>query len=513
MNKMTLKEKIGQLIVFGFPETEVTPRIEKLIKEYKLGNILLFARNVKTTEQLFKLNNDIQKLMIKNLGYPAFITIDQEGAMVTRIADKATFFPGAMTLAATNNPKNAYMQGKHMACELDALGINMNLAPVLDVNNNPLNPVIGVRSFSDDVEIVNRFSEAYIEGLQTRVIATGKHFPGHGDTHVDSHLALPKVSFDKDRLHKIELAPFKNAIDKGIKSIMSAHVVFEAYDDKPTTLSKTLLTDLLRNELGFEGLIVTDGMEMKAILNNYGSIESSINAILAGADLLLYCHNEHEQIGAAKLLEEAVLDGRIPMEVIDDRVERILKFKRELTTNIGKTYEDVKKRVENPKHRKFAQDIVIEALTLVKGEPFKKKGDVLFLGQLPKATTFADLTDGKSSAIEMLKDLDCDFLEVSINPEKEERDKLIKASSKYDQVVLTTYNSNIYTKQLDLIRELLKLNNELHVVSLRNPYDLYFVKEIKNYVCLYEYTKNSINALKLYLKGQITPKGTFPIHV
>lgn len=513
MNKMTLREKIGQLIVFGFHETEVTPRIEKLISEYKLGNILLFTRNIKSTEQLFKLNNDIQALMLKHLRYPAFITIDQEGAMVTRITDKATFFPGAMTLAATNDPKNAYLQGKYMACELDALGINMNFAPVLDVNNNPHNPVIGVRSFSDNVEVVNRFSEAFIEGLQTRVIATGKHFPGHGDTHVDSHLALPAVSFDKKRLHEIELAPFQNAINKGLKSIMSAHVVFEAYDHLPATLSKTLLTDLLRKEMGFDGLIVTDGLEMKAILNNYGSIESSVTALLAGADLLLYCHNEHEQIGAVELLEEAVLDGRVPMEVIDERVSRILRFKKGISTNIGKTYEDVKKRVENERHRKFAQDTVIKALTLVKGEAFTKKGDVLFLGQLPKATTLADVTDGKSSAAEMLKDLDFHFLEVSLEPSDEEIAKLVKASSKYKQVVLTTYNSNIYTKQLDLIRALLKLKNELHVISLRNPYDLYFVKEIKNYVCLYEYTKNSINALKLYLEEKITPKGTFPIHV
>ncbi len=513
MNKMTLKEKIGQLIVFGFSETEVTPRIEKLIKEYKLGNILLFSRNIKTTEQLFKLNNDIQKLMIKHLRYPAFITIDQEGAMVTRITDKATVFPGAMTLAATNNTENAYLQGKYMACELDALGINMNFAPVLDVNNNPLNPVIGVRSFSDNVDVVNRFSEAYIKGLQTKVMATGKHFPGHGDTHLDSHVDLPRVSFDKKRLHEIELAPFKNAINIGLKSIMSAHIVFEAYDTLPATLSKTILTDLLRKEMGYDGLIVTDGMEMQAILNTYGAVESSVTAVLAGADLILYCHYEDQQIAAAKLLEEAVLDGRIPMEVIDERVSRILRFKNGLKTNIDKTYQDVKKRVENPKHRKFAQDTVISALTLVKGKPFTKKGSGLFLGQLPKATTLADVTDGKGSAIEMLKDLPFDFLEVTLNPSDEEIASLVKAASKYEQVVLTTYNSNIYTKQLDLIKKLLKLNSELHVISLRNPYDLYFIKEIKNYVCLYEYTKNSINALKLYLEEKITPKGKFPIHV
>lgn len=512
MNKMTLKEKIGQMLVFGFDETEVTPRIETLIKEYKLGNILLFSRNVQTTEQLFKLNNDIQKLMIKHLRYPAFVTIDQEGAMVTRITDKATFFPGAMTLAATN-VENAYLQGKYMGCELDALGINMNLAPVLDVNNNPKNPVIGVRSFSDDVDVVNRFSEAYIKGLQEHVIATGKHFPGHGDTHVDSHLDLPRVSFDKKRLHEIELSPFKNAIDKGIKSIMSAHIVFEAYDDKPATLSKPILTDLLRNELGFEGLIVTDGMEMKAILNTYGAIEASIPAVLAGADLLLYCHHEHQQIGAAKLLEEAVLDGRIPIEVINRSVSRILKFKAQLKTNIDKTYEDVKQSVENEKHRLFAQQTVIDALTLVKGKPFKQAGDVLFISQLPKATTFADLTDGKNTTLDMLKDLDFDFKQASLNPDTDEIKALVSDAKGYKQVIITTYNANMYPHQLDLIKQLLSLDTELHVISLRNPYDLYFLNDIKNYVCLYEYTQNSINALKLYLQGKIKPKGKFPIHV
>ncbi len=208
INKMTLEEKIGQLFMFGFDALEINDHALKLIKEYKVGNVILFARNVKSPEQVFKLNQNLQKLAFEEIGIPLFISIDQEGGMVTRLHTGATFFPGAMTTAATGDSNNAYLIGKYMGRELISLGINMNYAPVLDVNNNPKNPVIGVRSYSDNPETVAQFGSAFIQGLQENVIATGKHFPGHGDTHVDSHLALPMVPYDMDRLNKIELVPW-----------------------------------------------------------------------------------------------------------------------------------------------------------------------------------------------------------------------------------------------------------------------------------------------------------------
>lgn len=514
---LTLEEKIGQLIVFGFHEDYFKDNVLELIRDYKLGNILLFTRNITNPEKLFNLNKNIQKAMMDNLGIPAFITIDQEGGMVTRLYNGGTVFPGAMTLSATNNPKNAYLSGLYMAKELDALGVNVNFAPVLDVNNNPHNPVIGVRSFGDKEERVSLYANEFIRGMQTKVIATGKHFPGHGDTNVDSHLDLPKVDFQVERLEKIELAPFKSAIKADLKAVMSAHIVYKHLTNgKPATLSKEALTDLLRDKMGFTGLIFTDGMEMKAIENIYGAVKAAVPAVLAGANLLLYCHNEHEQKEVVEVLKAAVLDGTIPMELLDERVSKILEYKNDLNIEIlNNEYNDIKDIVGNPLHQEFSQQAINDALTLVKGEVFKEKGKTLFIGQLPKSTTGADHTDGKSDTISKLKkDIpQFDYNLTSLNPEEHEILDLEKLASGYEQVILTTFNSNVYLQQLELVRRLSNLNLELHVISLRNPYDHYLVPEIKNYVCLYEYTNNSINTLKDYLLGKIKPKGVLPLNV
>ena len=319
--------------------------------------------------------------------------------------------------------------------------------------------------------------------MQTKVIATGKHFPGHGDTNVDSHLDLPRVNFEMDRLKEVELAPFEKAINDDLKAIMSAHIVYKHLTNgMPATLSKEALTDLLREKMGFEGLIFTDGMEMKAILNKYGAIESSVPAVLAGANLLLYCHHEEQQIGAVKELKKAVLDGTISMEVLDERVERVLKFKKDLNLSIlTNKFGDVKDIVGNKKHLDFAQQAVNDALTLVKGEVYKEKGKTLFIGQLPISTSGADHTDGEHSTIGILRKHlpNMDYQLASLNPTKEEIKELDALASKYDQVILTTYNSNVYLQQVELVKILNKLKAELHVISLRNPYDHYLVPEIK----------------------------------
>ena len=514
--KLTIEEKVGQTLMVGFEGTYLTDELKDLIRDYKIGNILLFTRNIKSTEDLFKLCQDLQKEALTHIGIPMFIGIDQEGGMVTRIFDKATVFPGAMSIAATNDVNNAYLTGLYMAAELEALGINMNFSPVLDVNNNPLNPVIGVRSYSDDVHTVSKFSEAYISGLQSRIFATAKHFPGHGDTHVDSHLDLPRVPYDLKRLHEIELAPFKNAIKQNIKAIMSAHIIYDAIDPhRPATLSPILLTQLLRKELKFEGLIVTDGMEMKAILNKYGAVESSVPAIKAGANILLYCHYLDQQIAAAKLIKNSVHEGLLDVNILNERVERILHYKQDLNLNIlNQTYDVVRPIVENDRHRMFAQSVLDQSLTLVKGERFVQKGKTLFIGTLPKATTIADDLDGENSVINLLqKDIkEFSYVLSDIEPSDKDIKKVCEMAKNFDQVIFTTYNANIYTSQQTLMKELHKLNKDIHIISLRNPYDLMLVKEIKNYTCLYEYTDNSIRTLKAYLKGELEPKGRFPIH-
>ena len=251
LNDLTINQKLGRLMWVGFDGYELTQELKDLIKEYKIGNIILFTRNIKDIKQLYELNKEIHKYIIENTGIMPFISIDQEGGMVTRIMDGATFCPGNMTLA-TGSVTDAKKIGIIMGEELRSLGINYNLAPDMDVNNNPNNPVIGVRSYSDDPDVVSKFGENFIEGIQsTGVIATAKHFPGHGDTNTDSHKALGSINHPLSRLEEVELVPFKK-VAKKVWSIMTGHILFPALepDGVPATLSHKIVTGILRKKIG-----------------------------------------------------------------------------------------------------------------------------------------------------------------------------------------------------------------------------------------------------------------------
>lgn len=516
LDKLTIKEKIGQLMMFGIDGLELNEDTIKLIKEDKIGNIILFTRNIKTPEQLFNLTKNLQKLALEELEIPLFISVDQEGGMVTRIFNGATFFPGAMTISATNNKDNAYQVGKMMGKELSALGINMNLAPILDINNNPFNPVIGVRSYSDDKEIVKDFSWKVIKGLQEEgVFATGKHFPGHGDTNVDSHLGLPVINHEKESLNKNEFYPFKNAIAKGIKAIMSSHINFPnlTNDDLPATLSKKIMTDLLRKEFNFQGLSVSDGMGMKGIVDNYSTEEASLMAINAGMNLVCVCHPYSPRRETLTYLLKSYQEGRLSLKTINERVARVLKFKEELKVDLSRNYQDVKKIVENKTHREKAYQIVEDALTLVKGKNIVLKEKVLFAIYQPRALTIADDTDQESNLKSLLKSNfpNIEVLNLNLKPSDEEITKVLQKVSNYQQVILSTYAGNVNKEQIKLIEKVSEIHNDVYVVSFRDPYDLFHFKAIKNYLCLYEYTPNSIKVLIKYLKGEIAPRGVIPI--
>ena len=516
INELTTDEKIGQLLMCGFDALEMNEHVINLIKEYKVGNIVLFTRNVKSMKQVFELNKNLQKLAFKHIGIPLLISIDQEGGMVTRIRNGATYFPGAMTIAATNDSNNAYISGKNMGEELINLGINMNLAPVLDVNNNPMNPVIGVRSFSDSPETVTEYGIKLFEGLQENVIATAKHFPGHGDTNLDSHLELPIIDYDDERLNNVELYPFKKAINKGIKAIMSAHINFPAYteDNLPTTLSKKCLTGLLRNELKFEGLILTDCMEMKAIQDNYTTEKGSLMSIQAGANLVCLSHSEYLQHGAINKIREAVESNELSMDLLNERVSRVLKVKEDLDISIlEKEFSEVEAIFLKTENRDAAYEMVKSAVTLVRGKSFEKIDKSLIIAATPTVTTIADDQGGTynivSTVEEVLKGFDT--LQVHAKPSDKDIEEAVDLAKNYSQVTVCTYNGNIYKSQIKLVMALAKLNLELNVIAMRNPYDLLENKDIKNYVCFYEYTPNSVNVLMEYLKGSIKLTGKVPI--
>lgn len=516
---MTLEEKIGQCLVIGFPGPEITPEALDLIRAHHIGNIILFAHNITSIDQLTRLNEDLDREIRQATGITPFIMIDQEGGMVTRIMDGGTFFPGAMSVSATT-VQAAGEVGTRMGRELLALGVNCDLAPSLDVNNNSHNPVIGVRSYSDDPERVARFGLAMISGLEGEgVLATAKHFPGHGDTSVDSHLGLPRVDKSREELERMELKSFRAAISAHVGAIMSAHIIFSALDpEKPATLSRPILHDLLREELGFQGLVMSDCMEMKAIDNGWTTEQGVVMGLAAGLDIAMISHTASRQYASLAAIDEALARGILTPEALDEKVTRILKAKaaQEDAYEKGfrqKSWEARKAIVTDPADAAFASAVVDRSLTRVRGEDFYPLPGTLVIASEPFATTIAEDTLSKRSIRDALKGSGLPFTVVplSLHPTDEETASLLAQARSASQVVVATYNARIATSQGTLVRKLAAVTKNLYVISTRNPYDLLEFPMVKNYVCLYEYTPNSCQTIRKYLAHDLVPTGRLPL--
>ncbi len=331
MNRQELRLYLGQRLSVGFDGPVIPGEYESLIREYKVGNVILFRRNVESFEQLKSLCGGLTALVEKETGMEPFIMIDEECGSVSRLGHIATPTPSAMAIGATGKPRNARRIGEIVGQELRAAGINFDLAPVLDCCTNPDNTVCGNRCFGTTPDRVAEFGLQYIDGLQSMgVIACGKHFPGHGDTDVDSHLSLPIVNKTEAEVRETELKPFQAAIRAGIGSIMSAHVVFPAMEPErvPSTVSRRMMTGLLREEMGFDGMIVSDGMEMKAVMDMFGLEEGVLRALLAGIDVALVCHSAEQAASAIRHLEKAYEEGRLDEENIVSHYRRIVSYKK-----------------------------------------------------------------------------------------------------------------------------------------------------------------------------------------
>ncbi len=329
---MTLEEQIGQTLMVGFPGTSASQEVIELIQRYHVGNILLFSRNVRDGEQVRALTRRLQEAA-REAGhtYPLLIAIDQENGIVQRLGEAATLFPGNMALGAIGSQEVAFDVARATGRELRALGINMNLAPVVDVNNNAANPVIGVRSFGEDAQLVARLGSAMAKGYQDAgVISCLKHFPGHGDTAVDSHLALPMIPHSLKRLKALELVPFRNGIQAGAASVMIAHMAFPAltHDNAlPATLSSAIIQGLLREKMKYEGVILSDCLEMQAISDTFGTESAAVMALQAGIDLALVSHHAALQQGSLAAMREAALTGDLSAQVIRRAAERVMSLK------------------------------------------------------------------------------------------------------------------------------------------------------------------------------------------
>jgi beta-N-acetylhexosaminidase len=325
--ELTSREKIGQLFMVGFLGTTVTPDLAAFLKDYKPGGVILFSRNLESIEQIVQLTNDLQLCSPKS---PLLISIDQEGGRVSRLPKGFTIFPPCELIGQCYSSELAYAAAATIAKELKAVGINMNMAPVLDVNSNPDNPVIGDRAFGSTADTVIEMGLVTAAGLQdSKVVACGKHFPGHGDTNADSHKELPVVAAPRERLEAVEFPPFRRAAAAGIATMMTAHVLYKALDDQlPATLSPDIITHLLREQMGYDGVVLTDDLEMHAIVDHYGPGEAAVRAILAGCDILLICKERDREIAAFEAVEKAVASGAITMSRLDQSVARIQRIKQ-----------------------------------------------------------------------------------------------------------------------------------------------------------------------------------------
>jgi len=323
----SIRRDIGQLLIGSLPGTTIPAEMRSLAREFGLGGVIFFSRNIEAPEQVAELSYDVQALARE---LPLWVSVDQEGGRVARLKAPFTVWPPMATLGRSGDERLAERFAGALAAELRAVGITLDYAPVLDIHTNPKNPIIGDRALAENADMVARLGSAIVRGLQQNgVAACGKHFPGHGDTSVDSHLDLPLVEHPPDRIRRVESVPFRAAIAADVAFIMTAHILVPSLDEeRPATLSPRIVSSLLREELGYRGVILSDDLEMKAIAKTYAVPDAAVQAIAAGCDGLLICSGDVDlQAATLEALVRAVEQDRIPYKRLEDAQTRLRRAK------------------------------------------------------------------------------------------------------------------------------------------------------------------------------------------
>lgn len=519
IEKMTLREKVGQMIMAGFPATEISFEYKKLVQEYKIANVIIFSHNVESKKQLSGLCSELQELIEANTGYPAFISVDQEGGMVTRMPRDVTNIPGAMAIAATGIPDNAYKAGLITAKELHALGININMAPDVDINSNKDNPVIGVRSYGDQKELVSAFGIEMMKGLtEGHVLSIIKHFPGHGDTAVDSHVGLPIINKSVNELLENELVPFSEAINNGAEAVMTSHILFPQIEKNnlPATMSREIITGLLREKLSFKGLIFSDCLEMEAIKTYYGTAKGALEAIKAGVNIVCVSHTAELVEETAKTIEAAVLNGDLSVDIINASVKKILEFKAKYAQ-----YDVLKQDfsvVGCEEHKAEARRISKNSITLVQGHGEGLphiSNRTLFVGSYANRSTLVSSSVNKELNFPeyMAKEFGGAFIIIPSIPTEQDIDNILQQARTYESVVYGTYNGHLNRTQMELANKLCDKNENVIIVALRNPYDLGMVDKRAYSLAAYEYTTLAFESLVDVFKGDAIPTGKLSVKI
>lgn len=530
---MTLDEKIGQLIIpavigmFMSQDSETFQQIRRDITEFHVGgyHMLGEVNILHEPAGVAVLLNHLQDLA----RVPLWITADFEGGVGLRYIG-ATRLPRAMAMGATGNTEMAYHAARITAEEARALGVQVNFYPVADVNNNARNPIINIRSFGGDPKQVGLMARAYVRGSQEHgVMATAKHFPGHGDTSTDSHLELPVVDVDRARLNTIELPPFRAAVEEGVGGVMSAHIALPQIETErlPATLSPKMLTGLLRGELKFNGVIFTDALNMRGIAAHYPEGEAAVRAIKAGADVLLYPPSVEQAFIAVKHAVEA---GEIKESRIDESVRRILAAKAKLGLDRNR-FVDVStldRALGTTEHQRTAQQIIENAITLVRDTrsvlPLKLSPEqrVLFISMVdnsegwrdgvPGSTFFAGLVKRHTNSIHVY---------VTDKTSPAEFELIRKLASFSDAVIVNGFirvasfkgSIDMSEGEINLLKHLSAIKQPFAFVLYGSPYLLSFVPELPTYVLAYEYYPAAEEASLKAVLGEIEFKGKLPIEL
>ncbi|MFP4323007.1 MAG: beta-N-acetylhexosaminidase [Anaerolineales bacterium] len=514
LNQMTLRQKIGQLFLFSVPGTSLTADMRGLITEASAGGLALFRYNIGSPETLTTLTNDLQRAALANgIPAPLFLAVDQEGGRVARL-QSAPFgeFPNPMALGAANNPELTAQIGAALAVEMRACGLNMNLAPVLDVNSQPLNPVINVRAFGDDPARVAEHGAAFVRGSQAAgVIATGKHFPGHGATLEDSHFTLPVVSHSAADL-RANMAPFEAGIRDEMGAMMTAHVLYEALDSTPATFSAPIMTDLLRGEFGFEGVLLSDALTMGAVAEARDNpVYVLRDALLAGVDMLAYgalpdgrAPSVATQWEQYELVVRLVESGLLPESRIDEAARRVLAIKERFGLLDWSPLDaaNTLQRLPTADHRALIAQVARESVTLLRDDAgllpladLAAPPTLIFPAEVPAAARVLAAGWPGMRALAYHRDnanMGAIMAEVG------------------DGVIICCSLDVTSSPATVALLNALPLDRSI-LVALRSPYDILAAPSAQTYLMTYGTSEPALLALRAVLRGEIPARGQSPV--
>ena len=497
---MTLDEKLGQLILTGLPGTEADGEFLRLVREEKVGNVILFQYNQREEGQLASLCRSLREEIEAETGLPPLIASDEEGGVVSRLPEEMGKMPSAMALAALGAPQAVYDAAFWTGRQLRGVGINFVLAPVLDVNSNLKNPVIGVRSLGRDPQTVSALGREALRGFRdAEILCAAKHFPGHGDTAVDTHVGFALMEKSREELRNLELIPFRMAVEEGVPAIMAAHVALAEEDGLPVTMSGKVIRELLRGELAFDGLAVSDCMEMDAVRAGCGTAAGAVRSIAAGIDLVCISRSLPEVRAALRGLRKAVESGELPMMRIDQAVGRILACKARYAGPPPAWTEEDGRRC-----RALAEDLFargVECGVRPRGGRFRLGAAPRFLSPVRQQLS---LVTEKAARLSLAEELAAEFggeaRELSLRPNEEERKELLRWASGGTSIVAGTLNATVYPEQLALLEDMAKLTPPMACVALRGPFELELLPDSVFRIPVYEYSRRGIRQVCRYLE-------------